>query len=933
MKLFATALFLGTLALHGAGITVRFQPSAPEVGPFPTDFLTSSDDQQITGRRINLPLPDCAAQPSACQELGLVNQLDGFNVAPRFTIRFSGAINTNTLRDGIAVIALDNLTPDDPGVHTRGAQIRLNQLMFDPLTNTAFGEPDEVLDQHREYLLVVTDGVRDVAGDPVQPDPTFTACLATPAPDAYCNRLGQALRSVVLQGRAVSASLFTTQSVTAFLERARAVMQGSTLDLRRTGSRNVFQIAEILSITLRQQVGVNPARFDDFVVPLPSILLQHVGRIAFASFRSPSFLNQQQIIAPQPTGAPVPLPANTQEIFFHAFLPKSDRPASGYPVVIFGHGINDSRFATPTFIAASLAENGFATVAMNAVGHGLGPEGTVRILDILFQTTVLPAGGRSVDLNQDGALDSREGCLVLTPAPVGLRDCIRQTALDLTQLTRAIRSGVDLDGDGRVDLDPNRIYYAGQSLGGIYGTVLHAIEPQIRAAVLNAAGGTIVDATRLSPSFRFVARDYLARRTPPLLNRGGDFDDNYVLRDQPVRLSQVPGAIDIQEALERVEWIQMNGDPLGYASHIRASPLRGVPPRPALWQFARGDRTVPNPATSNLIRAARMRESSVVYRHDLAREVVPSLPDNPHIFLSEFRSPAGLAVALAAQSQLAGFFASNGATIPNVNPKITPVFNRDLFFIPATLPEDLGFGGAPATLTTVSAATFQGPSVASGSIASAFGTELATATRSAQTLPLATTLAGTTVQVVDSAGTSRPAPLFSVSPGQVNWLIPPETASGTAEVTVTNGDRVVSAGLVRVERVAPGIFTANQDGQGVPAAMFLRVRADGSQVFENVFNCPRGAGSCVPEPLDLGPASEQVFLILFGTGIRGRSSAASATIGGQLAEVTYAGPQNEFVGLDQANVSVPRLLIGKGAVDVVLTLDGRNSNPVRIAIR
>ncbi len=73
---------------------------------------------------------------------------------------------------------------------------------------------------------------------------------------------------------------------------------------------------------------------------------------------------------------------------------------------------------------------------------------------------------------------------------------------------------------GLPDLDANRIYYAGQSFGGIYGTMFLGIEPDIRAGVPNVPGGSIIDIVRLSPSFQLLLTQALAVRIPALLNAG-----------------------------------------------------------------------------------------------------------------------------------------------------------------------------------------------------------------------------------------------------------------------------------------------------------------------------------------------------------------------------------------------------------------------------
>ncbi|MGH9935222.1 MAG: hypothetical protein ACREAM_03195, partial [Blastocatellia bacterium] len=239
-----------------------------------------------------------------------------------------------------------------------------------------------------------------------------------------------------------------------------------------------------------------------------------------------------------------------------------------------------------------------------------------------------------------------------------------------------------------------------------------------------------------------------------------------------------------------------------------------------------------------------------------------------------------------------------------------------------------------SSVASVSAASFK-PEIAAESIVAAFGASLATATAVTASLPLPTSLAGTTVRVRDSAGVERLAPLFFVAPAQVNYQAPPGTAAGVATVTVTSGNGTISAGTVDIAPVAPSLFGANADGQGVGATVAVRVRADGSQVFENTARFDPARNRLVHEPIDLGPESEQVVLLLFGTGFRNRSalSAVSVSVGGLNMPVDYAGPQPDFAGLDQINVRLLRSLIGRGEVDVVVTVDGKTANTIKAFIR
>lgn len=244
------------------------------------------------------------------------------------------------------------------------------------------------------------------------------------------------------------------------------------------------------------------------------------------------------------------------------------------------------------------------------------------------------------------------------------------------------------------------------------------------------------------------------------------------------------------------------------------------------------------------------------------------------------------------------------------------------------------FGVAGETLATVSAASYNGEQ-ASESMAAAFGENLANGTASATALPLPTTLVGTTVKVKDAEGTERNAPLFFVSPGQINYLLPAGTSAGVASITVRKGDVIAATGTLPVTSVAPGLFSANASGAGVAAAVALRVRANGSQSIEALSRFDQESGRFVGLPLDLGPEGEQVFLILFGTGFRGRSAleAVTATIGDEEAEVLFASGLAGFAGLDQANVRLPRSLAGKGEVSVLLTADNRSTNAVTISVR
>ncbi len=236
-------------------------------------------------------------------------------------------------------------------------------------------------------------------------------------------------------------------------------------------------------------------------------------------------------------------------------------------------------------------------------------------------------------------------------------------------------------------------------------------------------------------------------------------------------------------------------------------------------------------------------------------------------------------------------------------------------------------------LSNVSAASYSA-AVTPESIVAGFGLGLARTTTSASALPLPTNLSGTAVSVQDMRGVIRPAPLFFVSPQQVNYLMPADTAAGIVGVTLSIDSVVVSTGVLTVSTVAPALFAANSSGRDVAAASIVRLR-NGAVTFEQVASFSQTDQKFQPLAIDFGPESDQLFLALFGTGIRGRTSLANVVV--RIADLTlapsFAGAQPEFVGLDQVNVELPRSLRGRGGVNVSITVDGKLSNQVTLNFR
>jgi hypothetical protein len=648
---------------------------------FPTNLLTVPDSTQVTGLRVDLPKPDCGARPTDCADVDVLNQLDGFNIQPRISIPLSGEINLSTVSKATVFL----VGPDE---HVIGP----NQLVWEHAADMLYVESDEQLDQSTTYLLVVTRGVHGTDGEPLDAT-TFRHDLnygqtKDPAVKAYRKALLKALPLAKAGGAdpsdVAAASLFTTQSITPISQKIRSQLQGGDANfvLGTGGQRTVFPFSSVASVTWQRQVRTAPPnQFTTGGLFLP--LLAGVGTIAFGSYSSPDYETAAKIIPAVGTATGTPVPQGTNTVQFSLFLPAGARPAGGWPVAILGHGFTDWKNGAPPVVAGRLALNGVASIAINVVGHGGGPLGTYTVSRTgSLPPVTLPLGGRGIDQNGDGAIDSTEGVGAVAPFTlIGNRDGLRQTTIDLMQLVKLLEGGVDVDGDGTDDLSASRLYYAGQSFGGIYGTQLMGLEPDLHAGVLNVPGGPIIEIARLSPSFRILVGLSLLSRTPSLYNAVPDpgfmnFHENIPLRGKPP-VTATPDETAIQQLIDRSEWAQQAGNPAAYAPHVTA---------PVIYQFARGDKTVPNPTTSAILRARGCADRATLYRNDLAFLLNPAVGTNPHTFLTNVGNSAGASFAFAAQQQIATFFATDGAVT------IDPDAGGSIFETPTSMvPEDLAF--------------------------------------------------------------------------------------------------------------------------------------------------------------------------------------------------------------------------------------------------
>jgi len=612
------ALALPALAAVPASATPTAAAATRAVSVFPTDALTVADTTQLTGRRIDLPLPDCDERRTDCHTVRLLEQLDGFDLDPRLALRFDQAVDPYA-------VAANTRVRRAAGGFTTG----VDRVVYDAATHTVYAHPQRQLAPGTEHVLEV-----------------------------------QASRGVPAAG-----SRFTTLSATdGLLDMRRQLTSGAAYeaaglegDERRLDVDAVVPAAGT-RLSYVQDLGTGSAPVEAAV---PNVSATGAGSYVFGSFRAPQWINRNVYIPQVPTATTGPEARRAARLGFVMILPAGKAPAGGWPVAVFGHGFTRSK--ADVFLAASQnAARGLATVATDVVGHGSGRDSAWRITTV-EGTQEVPAYGRGVDLDRNGTITNTEGSST-RPQPgryaaISNRDALRQTAADISTLVRAVGRGLDADGDGARDVQRDVTRYYGQSFGGIYGTMVGGVDPRLQTVGLNVPGGPTTEIVRLSPVFRPLAAQSLALAQPSLLNGGqAGFTESMPIAGGPIVTDPAPGALAIQQFFADQTWIQRSGSPETFA------PL--VARKNVLVQAAIGDQTVPNPTTSTLVRAGGLQDRTSAYRNDL---VDATRATNPHGFLL---NPAGFPAGFTLGNLQMSTFLTTGTIIDPDGP--APVFEAPI---------------------------------------------------------------------------------------------------------------------------------------------------------------------------------------------------------------------------------------------------------------
>ena len=503
------SLFLSLVVFGAANAATRpdffaeFDPAAGRL-PFPTNLLFDGS----TDGTLNIPVfdPDNLADPRVA-----LNALDGFSTVAPLTARFSSTLKAETIRAGDTVrvfeVELTNpfLDPRNPPFAVTevkrelqaGGDFGANLLPQDPNQTTLNIHPLRPLAPKTGYLVVLTNGIQDRGGFDASPSPTYTLTQrTTPLVDG--------------NGQSVIPGLSDAQALA--LEPLRQLVNNQE---NAAASRGIAKSSIVLSWTFMTQstddafvalgqdfqplgMAVRPTGATTAAVGLglPGFSDLYAGALAV-----PYYLDKDQPLSSfwrTANGGAItrynPLPAATTTLQIPVLMTVPNatsgrtQPATGWPVVIYQHGITRNR--TDLFLLAdALSFAGFATVAIDLPLHGVTDRNNPFYLpdrertfdlDVIDNATGAPG--------PDGLIDPSGSHAINLQSLLTSRDNLRQAAQDLRHLT-AVLPLVDLNGDQQPDFDAAHIGLVAHSLGGIIGGTFLAIEENLASATLAMAGG------------------------------------------------------------------------------------------------------------------------------------------------------------------------------------------------------------------------------------------------------------------------------------------------------------------------------------------------------------------------------------------------------------------------------------------------------------
>ena len=470
--------------------------------PLPIQLLIDPD----TGKVDLPPAPwDSAVETEAKQRL---RAYEGFATSANLLFEMTGPVQQATVTADTVQLWQVGATP---------TRIPATVRLMDDLHHVVVTPGVQPLAEGTTYAVLVTDGVKDPEGQAIVAMPAG-ALLKAQAPVAVA---GKSEVGVVedLDARKIEGARATLEPVLDQVGRARVVAAWPfTTMMVKPRVAQVVTTADRLG-TSPQPAGLaskTPGQaMQDFPLAITSLL--YVDKVVTGTIESPYFLDDTTR-AWRTDGQ-----HRVEQVPFVMTVPKNLPANRPVPVVIFGHAImTERRFVLA--IGDALAQKGFAAVSIDLPFHGTrtqciagGPisvvdprTGELTSLPPCQQGTTCNAQGRCVDaagqgnkLNQWPVLNYpiASGAAFLEIEHIAnTKDHFDQAVLDLGSLERALRKGDWTAALGR-PVDTSRIYYAGQSLGGILGATFLAGAPDIKRAVLNVPGADLVDMFHASTWF------------------------------------------------------------------------------------------------------------------------------------------------------------------------------------------------------------------------------------------------------------------------------------------------------------------------------------------------------------------------------------------------------------------------------------------------
>lgn len=517
-------------------LTAQFDAGAGVI-PFPNNLLL----QGTTDLTLNIPVEDPTdfGNPQVA-----LNSLDGFSTIAPWTTTFSAPIYPDSVVPGSSVrvyeVSLVQGNIAVTGVNRElvpGQDYVATVAGTDPSGQTLAIVPLRPLQQMTAYMAVITDDVADMSGNPASPSQQyFLAKRTEPLVDAEGNSTEpllddasaqqlEGLRQVVSSQEAAAASegvdrdsivlswTMTTQSIQPVLGALASTAGPASYNLAPTGMTTGQLIpgspgiADVMigTITLPYYLGVPSS--DNPTAPLTQFWQAEPGAYV------PPF--DQFGLNPESTHVtvanPFPVVRDEQTVPILLAVPNENsgqtRPSSGWPVLIYQHGITGNR-SQMLALADTMASQGIATIAMDMPLHGItqtdptDPGQPLAALHVGNTPFGQIANERTfdLDLDGDGQPDSSGSYFINLQSLLTSRDNLRQSQADLFTLARTIPT-MDFTGDGVTDFDGSSISLAGLSLGAMAGIPFMALEPTVNNGVYSAPGGGIVNFMVASESF------------------------------------------------------------------------------------------------------------------------------------------------------------------------------------------------------------------------------------------------------------------------------------------------------------------------------------------------------------------------------------------------------------------------------------------------